>query len=120
MKIREFAENILGIDHEHLKKKSIFIKFIVTPGKVIFDPELFVRFEKTYGEGSLYHKDIADANNIERGKVSGGAYLAVSHDRVKITGYSQDFGHITGYEDLVESYFRKYFECPVEFESLQK
>ena len=116
-KIKEFAEKILGISHDTLKKRTVHIKFIVTPGKVIFDPELFVRFEKTYGEGSLYHKDIADANNIERGKVAGGAYISVSHDSVKVTGYSQDFGYIEGYEKIVEYYFSRYFDCPVEFES---
>ena len=117
LKIKEFAENILGIEHNYLKKKTVFIKFIVIPGKVIFDPQLFVNFEKNYGEDSLYHKDIADANNIERGKVSGGAYVAVSHKNIKITGFSQDFGYITGYENIVKNYFQKYFECPVEFET---
>ncbi len=116
-KIRDFAEKILGISHDILKRRTVHIKFIVTPGKVVFDPELFVKFEETYGEGSLYHKDIADANNVQRGAVAGGAYVSVSHDNVKITGYSQDFGYITGYEDLVENYFRNYFDCPVEFES---
>ncbi len=117
IKIKDFAEKILGINHDTLKRRKFHIKFIITQGKVIFDPELFVKFEKTYGEGSLYHKDIADANNIERGKVAGGAYISISHDNVKVTGYSQDFGYITGYEDLVESYFSEYFGCPVEFES---
>ncbi len=80
-------------------------------------PNFFVRFEETYGEGSLYHKDIADANNISRGKVAGGAYISVSHDKVKVTGYSQDFGYISGYEKEVENYFKNYFDCPVEFET---
>lgn len=115
--IKEFAEKILGIEHDNLKKRTIFIKFIVIPGNVIFDPELFVKFEKNYGENSLYHKDIADANNIERGKVAGGAFVAVSHDQVKVTGCSQDFGCITGYEEIVSNYFSNYFNCPVEIES---
>jgi len=116
-KIKEFAEKILGIDHETLKRRTVYIKFIITQGRVVFDPELFVNYEKTYGEGSLYHKDIADANSIERGKVAGGAYIAISHSSVKVTGFSQDFGSITGYEDIVENYFRDYFECPVEFKT---
>ncbi len=116
-KIRDFAEKILGISHDTLKRRTVHIKFIVTPGKVVFDPELFVRFEKTYGEGSLYHKDIADANGIDRGKVAGGAYISVSHDNVRVTGYSQDFGHISGYENMVKEYFSNYFNCPVEIES---
>jgi hypothetical protein len=113
-KIKNFAEKILGIEHDKLKKRTIFIKFIVIPGKVIFDPELFVSFEKNYGEDSLYHKDIADANSIERGKIAGGAFVAVSHDNVKVTGFSTDFGSITGYEEIVKTYFSNYFDYPVE------
>jgi len=111
--IKDFAEKILGLEHEDLKKREIFIKFIIAAGKVVFDPQLFVNFEKTYGEGSLYHKDIADANMIEKGQVYGGAYAAVSWDRVRITGKSMDFGGIEGYEEVVRSYFENYFENSV-------
>ncbi|MDX9799843.1 MAG: hypothetical protein RBT69_00755 [Spirochaetia bacterium] len=108
--IKEFAEKILGLEHDELKKREIFIKFIVAAGKVVFDPQLFVNFEKNFGEGSLYHKDIADANLIDRGVVSGGAYAAISWDRVRITGKSMEFGGIEKHEELVRNYFENYFE----------
>ncbi len=108
--IKDFAEKTLKINYESLKKGEVFIKFIVAQGKVIFDPQLFVRFEKTYGEGSLYHKDIADANNIDRGLIDGGAFAAISYDKIRITGKSKDFGGIEGYENKVKSYFKSYFD----------
>ncbi len=111
--IKDFAEKVLGIEHETLKKREVFIKFIVTGGRVIFDPQLFVNFEKTYGEGSLYHKDIADANLIDRGLVAGGAYAAISFDSVRITGRSMDFGGIEGHEKIVKDYFKNYFSSRI-------
>ena len=111
--IKDFAEKILGISHDKLKKEKVAIKFIVTPGRVIFDPELFLNIEKTFGEGSFYHKDIADAAGISRGIVEGGAFLTVSYDHVKVAGASTDFGSIEGHEKLVRQYFEDYFDCPV-------
>ena len=108
--IKDFAENILGIEYESLKKREIFIKFIIAHGKVIFDPELFVKFEKNYGEGSLYHKDIAGANNIDKGAVLGGAFVGISYDKIKISGTSRDFGGIAGYEETAKAFFRNYFD----------
>lgn len=113
--IKEFAEKTLGIKHEVLKKREIFIKFIITKGKVVFDPELFVNFEKTYGEDSLYHKDIADNNLVPRGEIAGGAYIAISYEKTRITGFSTDFGSIIGYEEQAKNYFKNYFDAPCSF-----
>ncbi|MCL2792150.1 MAG: hypothetical protein FWD87_03590 [Spirochaetaceae bacterium] len=110
MSTKEFAENILGINYDTLKKREVFIKFIVANGKVAFDPALHVNFEKTYGEGSLYHKDIADANLIDRANVTGGAFVAISSDKVRISGYSMDFGRIDGYEETAVAFFEDYFD----------
>ena len=113
MSVKDFAENILKVDYDSLKKSEVFIKFIIARGKLIFDPELFVKFEKTYGEGSLYHKDIADANMIARGLVTGGAFVAISKNKVRITGKSQDFGGIRGYEETAKAFFKNYFDNSV-------
>ena len=111
--IKDFAENILKINYDSLKKGEVFIKFIIANGKVVFDPELFVKFEKTYGEGSLYHKDIADENKIDRGHVAGGAYVAISTNKVRIAGQSKDFGRIDGYEEIAKIFFKNYFDSSV-------
>jgi hypothetical protein len=111
--IKNFAETVLGIDHDTLKKREVFIKFIVTHKGVVFDPQLFVNFEKTFGEGSLYHKDIADANQIDRALVAGGAYAAISHENIRITGKSMDFGGIGGFEKTVKDYFENYFDSRI-------
>ena len=111
--IKDFAENILGINYDSLKKREIFIKFIIAREKVVFDPELFVKFEKTYGEGSLYHKDIADANMIDRGLVAGGAFAAISGNKIRISGKSKDFGGIHGYEETAKEFFKNYFDSAV-------
>ena len=113
MTIRHFAEEILGISHESLRLREVFIKFILAGEKVVFDPHLFVNFEKTWGEGSLYHKDIAGANNIDKNLVRGGAYAAISHSSVRITGRSMEFGGIEGYEKSVRDYFENYFDCEI-------
>ncbi|MCL2293840.1 MAG: hypothetical protein FWC36_03135 [Spirochaetes bacterium] len=112
--VKDFAEKILKMDYNSLKKSSVSIKFIVAQGKVIFDPELFVNFEKTHGEGSLYHKDIADANHIDRGHISGGAFARISANEIRIAGVSMDFGSIKDeYEETVKKYFEDYFDNSV-------
>ncbi|MCL2481670.1 MAG: hypothetical protein FWF38_08165 [Spirochaetaceae bacterium] len=111
--IKDFAENILKTNYESLEKNEVFIKFIIANEKVIFDPELFVRFEKTYGEGSLFHKDIADANQIDRGLIAGGAFVAISSNKVRIAGKSKDFGRIDGYEETAKTFFENYFDSSV-------
>jgi hypothetical protein len=113
MSIKEFAENILGIDVNELKKREVFMKFIVAQGRVIFDPEFIMRFEKVHGEGSLYHKDIANANQIPHYQVEGGAMAAISCDKVRITGKSTDFGNIDNRTEIVKTFFESYFNCPV-------
>ncbi len=113
MSIKQFAEEILGTSHESLKNREVFIKFITTPDRVVFDPHLFVNFEKQWGEGSLYHKDIAGANNIEKNRVTGGGFAAVSESSVRITGRSMEFGGIEGSEEMVKQFFENYFDCPV-------
>jgi len=110
MSTKDFAENILGIKYDFLKIREVFIKFIVARGKVTFDPELHVNFERTYGEGTLYHKDIADANLIDRALINGGAFVAISSEKVRITGVSQDFGRIDGYEETAKTFFENYFD----------
>ena len=116
MTTADFAEKILKIDPEMLKRRLIFIKFIVADGEVVFDPELFVYFEKNYGEESLYHKDIAGAHNIDLAKVQGGAFVGVGDNVVKVSGFSTQFGGVEDYRDLVASFFESYFDCPVEME----
>ena len=108
--VKDFAENILGINYNSLKEREVFIKFIIVNGRVIFDPELFVKFEKTYGEGSLYHKDIADANLIDRARITGGAFAAISGKKIRISGKSKDFGGIHGYEETAKIFFENYFD----------
>ena len=112
--IKNFAEEILGIDHDSLRNREVFIKFIVTRKGVVFDPQLFVNFEKSFGEGSLYHKDIADANLIDRALVEGGAYAAISHEKIRITGKSMEFGGISGFEKKVRDYFENYFDSRID------
>ena len=116
MTTSDFAQKVLKIAPETLKKRTIFIKFIVADGKVVFDPELFVYFEKHYGEDSLYHKDIAGSHNIDLSRVQGGAFVGVGDGGVRITGYSTQFGGIEEYKDIVLTYFRDYFDCPVAME----
>ncbi len=116
MTTADFAEKVLKIDPEILKKRNIFIKFIVAEGKVIFDPKLFIYFEKHYGEESLYHKDIAGAHNIDLSKVQGGAFAGVGDNEVKVSGYSTQFGGVEDYKEEVRSYFESYFDCPVTVE----
>ena len=116
MTTADFAEKVLKIDPETLKKRNIFIKFIVADGKVIFDPELFIYFEKHYGEDSLYHKDIAGANNIDLSKVHGGAFVGVGDNEVKVAGYSTQFGGVEDYKEEVRAFFESYFDCPVTVE----
>ena len=111
--IKDFSEKILEINYDSLQKREVFIKFIIANGKVVFDPDLFVKFEKTYGEGSLYHKDIADANMIDRGLIEGGAFLAISNNKVRITGKSKDFGSIHGHEETARVFFRNFFDNSV-------
>ncbi len=114
MNTSEFAEKILKLDPEVLKRRTVFIKFIVASGKVIFDPELFVFYETNYGEDSLYHKDIAGANNVPLHTVQGGAFVGISHDKVIISGFSTQFGGIEDHAEGVAEYFSSYFDCPVE------
>lgn len=113
MNTKDFARNILHLEPETLKKRMIFIKFIVASGKVIFDPLLFVNFEKNFGEESMYHHDIAGAHGIDLGKVQGGAFAGIGDDMIRITGFSTQFGGIEGLEDLVKRYFESYFDCKV-------
>lgn len=116
MTTADFAEKVLKIDPETLKKRNIFIKFIVADSRVVFDPELFNYFEKHYGEDSLYHKDIAGAHNIDLSKVQGGAFVGVGNNEVKVSGYSTQFGGVEDYKDEVRSFFESYFDCPVVVE----
>ena len=116
MTTADFAEKVLKIDPETLKKRNIFIKFIVADGKVVFDPELFKYFEKHYGEDSLYHKDIAGAHNIDLSKVQGGAFVGVGDNEVKVAGYSTQFGGVEDYKEEVRAFFESYFDCPVAVE----
>ena len=111
-----FARKVLKIDPETLKKRNIFIKFIVADGKVIFDPKLFMYFEEHYGEDSLYHKDIAGAHNIDLSKVQGGAFVGIGDNEVKVAGYSTQFGGVEDYKDEVRAFFESYFDCPVTVE----
>lgn len=110
----DFAEKVLKLSPEVLKKRTIFIKFIVSGGNVVFDPELFVYFEENYGEDSLYHKDIAGANNIDLGKVQGGAFVGIGWDKVIVSGFSTQFGGVEEFRENVLKYFESYFDCPVE------
>ncbi len=116
MTTADFVEKVLKIDPEVLKKRNVFIKFIVAEGRVVFDPELFIYYEKHYGEDSLYHKDIAGAHNIDLSKVQGGAFVGVGDDMVKVAGYSTQFGGVEDYKDEVRSFFESYFDCPVVVE----
>ena len=116
MTTADFAEKILKIDPETLRKRNVFIKFIVAEGKVIFDPELFRYFEENYGEDSLYHKDIAGAQSIDLSKVQGGAFVGVGDNAVKVSGYSTQFGGVEDYKDEVRAYFESYFDCQVTME----
>jgi hypothetical protein len=116
MTTKEFAETIFGMDVDELEKREVFIKFIVAQGRVIFDPEFFIRFEKVHGEGSLNHEDIANANRIPRHLVEGGAMAAVSFDQVRITGKSRDFGGVDGRIEIVKRFFESYFNCPVSWD----
>jgi hypothetical protein len=111
--VAEFAENVLGMPPGEIGRREVFIKFILARGRVVFDPELFARFEKIHGEGALHHEDIANAHGIPRREVQGGATAAISSGKVRIVGQSREFGGIAGRTAEVKAFFESRFDVPV-------